>query len=57
MMIAAVLMALFLVTLLCAVRTLLGMRHRMWYPLFRYRRADGTSRPVAIRLLTQGDTL
>ncbi len=51
-MIATVLLGLFLFTLLYAIRTLLGMRHRVLYPLFRCRHADGTSSPVAIQLVT-----
>ncbi len=43
-------LGLFLMTLLYAIRTLLRMRHRILYPLIRYRQADGTTSAASIVL-------
>jgi hypothetical protein len=41
-------LGLFLMTLLYAIRTLRRMRHRILYPLIRYRQTDGTTRAASM---------
>lgn len=49
MTIGMLLLALLVLTMLYAMRTLLGMRHRRFYPLLRSRRSDGTRAPLMIQ--------
>lgn len=46
-----ILLGLFFITLLYAVQTLKGMRHRAFYPLMRLRRPDGSMEPVPVQTL------
>jgi hypothetical protein len=45
-------MAMLLLPLLRAIRTLNGMRHRVLYPLIRLRRTDGTQQSVVRKQVT-----
>jgi len=47
MMIGCILIGLLLMTLLYAIRTLLGMRHKTIYPLLRYHRAGGIHKTIS----------
>ncbi len=55
MLMAITFMGLFCFAILYAMRTLLGMRHRVVYPLLRLRDADGSNRPLTINLGMQGE--
>jgi len=59
MIIGTLLLGLWLLTMLYALRTLVGMQHRKLYPLIRYRQSDGTCVPLSIQALqtiSQGGT-
>ena len=47
--IVTLLLGLLLIPLLYAMRTLVGMRHRILYPLFRFRNSTGTRAACSIR--------
>lgn len=49
MVMGTLLLGLLLFTMLYAMRTLLGMRHRRFYPLIRCRQVDGTRVPLSIQ--------
>lgn len=55
MLMAITFMGLLCFTILYAVRTLLGMRHRLVYPLLRLQDAHGRNRPLTINLGMQGE--
>lgn len=60
MMMGALLLGLLFFTMLYAMRTLLGMRHRRFYPVIRYRQSDGTQAPLptqSLQTIPQGGTL
>ena len=49
--VAMVLIGLLFLTLLYAIRTLIGMRHKTFYPLIRLRRSDGSVESASIQSL------